>query len=259
MPVQPRHTASVHDRQSPPDAGTLQQPQLLCGPKLPLVSGSSVVLRFLPLPAELVMQGTARPMQPCQTYIHSHQPTTWAVACSRRLTGGCNQAHMQCHAPSTVSPLRSFALLHNPAKLWVSTAAMIEPWALSAAPTVRAGALACAVARLLQAATRQGPIGHPPQVVAVDLSPVAVEYASLNAGRLGVADMVDVRCGSWCEPCSDLRGAVSGLVSNPPYIPAADMPNLQLEVQWCAPATRRTRLGRAARISAAGASGFSQV
>lgn len=50
-----------------------------------------------------------------------------------------------------------------------------------------------------------------------------------------MSDIVDVRQGSWCEPCSNLLGSVSGLVSNPPYIPAEDMPNLQFEVQWCVP------------------------
>eukprot|EP00892_Ulva_mutabilis_P002248 jgi/Ulvmu1/12023/UM083_0036.1 len=99
------------------------------------------------------------------------------------------------------------------------------------------GALACAIARLLQARPQPAAAAAAaPRVVAVDLSPVAVEYAQLNAERLGVRDIVDVRHGSWCQPCMSLQGSVSGLVSNPPYIPAGDMGGLQLEVQWHEPA-----------------------
>lgn len=135
--------------------------------------------------------------------------------------------------------LRLLPLLYGSSSfsLWPGEGAGVDEraWLLMPGAAAHAGALACAVARQLKAAKQQGPAAEAPQVVAVDLSPVAVKYTELNARRLGVAAMVDVRCGSWCEPCSDLRGAASGLVSNPPYIPAADMSQLQLEVQWCAP------------------------
>lgn len=99
---------------------------------------------------------------------------------------------------------------------------------------MNAGALACGVARLLLAHGQEVAVRPALQVVAVDLSPIAVEYAQLNAKRLGLHDVVDVRHGSWCQPCVSLQGTVCGLVSNPPYIPAGDMPGLQLEVQRCA-------------------------
>lgn len=41
-----------------------------------------------------------------------------------------------------------------------------------------------------------------------------------------------VSVGSWFEPLRHLRGQLAGVVSNPPYIPAADMPTLQV---GCAP------------------------
>lgn len=66
---------------------------------------------------------------------------------------------------------------------------------------------------------------------AVDISPSAVAYATFNAQRLGVSDRVTVLSGSWYEPL--LQAGVhqlAGIVSNPPYILAAQMASLQAEV-----------------------------
>jgi release factor glutamine methyltransferase len=93
-----------------------------------------------------------------------------------------------------------------------------------------AGALAIAIARLLKQRRRDS---QTVQVIAVDLSPKAVEYTSRNAQRLGVSDVLEVRRGSWCEPCGDLLGCLGGIVSNPPYIPQENMNLLQAEVGRC--------------------------
>ncbi|MEL4419824.1 methyltransferase domain-containing protein, partial [Shewanella algae] len=56
------------------------------------------------------------------------------------------------------------------------------------------------------------------QLTAVDLSADALAVARANGERLGLA--VDWRLGSWFEPLSGQRFDL--IVSNPPYIDAAD-------------------------------------
>lgn len=43
-------------------------------------------------------------------------------------------------------------------------------------------------------------------------------------------DRITVRLGSWFDPLKDVEGELSGLVSNPPYIPSEDIDGLQAEV-----------------------------
>ncbi|GFQ07442.1 release factor glutamine methyltransferase [Phtheirospermum japonicum] len=84
------------------------------------------------------------------------------------------------------------------------------------------GALAIGIARVL------GPGCG--KVVAIDLSPVAVAVASYNVERYNLQDRISVRLGSWFDPLKDVAGGLSGLVSNPPYIPSEDIDGLQAEV-----------------------------
>ncbi|KAH6778674.1 RNA methyltransferase family protein [Perilla frutescens var. frutescens] len=88
------------------------------------------------------------------------------------------------------------------------------------------GALAIAVARVLGG----GGGGGGGRVAAVDLSPIAVAVASYNVERYNLQERICVRLGSWFDPLEDLRGELSGLVSNPPYIPSDDIDGLQAEV-----------------------------
>lgn len=81
------------------------------------------------------------------------------------------------------------------------------------------GAIAIGVAHLLPST----------QVVAVDLSPAALAVAQENAQRLGVADRVEFRQGDLLAPLGTERFAA--ILSNPPYIPAAEMPGLDPEVR----------------------------
>lgn len=81
------------------------------------------------------------------------------------------------------------------------------------------GAIAVGVAHLLPGA----------QVVAVDLSPAALAVARANAERLGVADRVAFRQGDLLAPLTGER--LAAILSNPPYIPAAEMPGLDPEVR----------------------------
>lgn len=68
---------------------------------------------------------------------------------------------------------------------------------------------------------------------ATDLSAGALEVAAENARRQGVADRVRLLAGDLLEPLRglSLEGQMAAIVSNPPYIPAGDIPGLQPEVR----------------------------
>jgi release factor glutamine methyltransferase len=124
--------------------------------------------------------------------------------------------------------------------------------AIAATPTLSAlpwadlgtgsGALAIGMARLLQQQQQQqncaavaapAPSAQQPCVYAVDLSPTAAAYAAANASAHGVQDTVHVLQGSWFEPLQQaaLHGKLGGVLSNPPYIPQAQLQEgLQAEV-----------------------------
>ncbi|TWC01237.1 release factor glutamine methyltransferase [Bradyrhizobium macuxiense] len=63
---------------------------------------------------------------------------------------------------------------------------------------------------------------------ATDISAEALETASRNATELGLADRT-----TWiqCDYASGLTGAFDLIVSNPPYIPSADIAGLDIEVR----------------------------
>lgn len=70
------------------------------------------------------------------------------------------------------------------------------------------------------------------EVYAVDVSEAALAVAMRNAGRHGVADRVRFMLGDLLGPLAGmgLEGRLDVIASNPPYIPAADIPGLQPEV-----------------------------
>jgi release factor glutamine methyltransferase len=65
---------------------------------------------------------------------------------------------------------------------------------------------------------------------AVDVSEQALAIAQQNAQRLGLGDHIQFHQGKWFEPIASLQHKLSGMVSNPPYIPRAIIPTLQPEV-----------------------------
>ncbi|GMH39192.1 hypothetical protein BSKO_07090 [Bryopsis sp. KO-2023] len=83
------------------------------------------------------------------------------------------------------------------------------------------GAIAIALAKML---------GKRSKVFAIDLSPTAVQCARKNAHRCAVAEQVVARRSKWFDSIQDLKGKLGGILSNPPYIPRADLANLQAEV-----------------------------
>jgi release factor glutamine methyltransferase len=69
------------------------------------------------------------------------------------------------------------------------------------------------------------------RVYASELSGAAVLAARGNAERLGMAGRVTVEEGDLFGPLPpELRGRVDAVVSNPPYVPTSDLPDLPEEV-----------------------------
>ena len=68
------------------------------------------------------------------------------------------------------------------------------------------------------------------RVYAVDCSSEALAVARLNAEKLGFESRINFYQGSWWQPLAFLKGRVSGMVSNPPYIPSSTVLTLQPEV-----------------------------
>jgi release factor glutamine methyltransferase len=66
---------------------------------------------------------------------------------------------------------------------------------------------------------------------AVDLAEDALAVARLNAQRLGVADRISFLRGDLLQPLLNLEDRFDLIVSNPPYIPTAEIASLQLEVR----------------------------
>lgn len=67
-------------------------------------------------------------------------------------------------------------------------------------------------------------------VHAVDRSSDALAIAQQNAQQLGFANRIKFYQGFWFEPLEAFKGQLSGMVSNPPYIPSNIVPTLQAEV-----------------------------
>jgi len=86
------------------------------------------------------------------------------------------------------------------------------------------GALSIAVADALEQCASDA------VVWAVDKSPVALQYTQENARRSKLSHKIKTVEGTWFDPLMNLKGKLQGIVSNPPYIPQANLQNLQAEV-----------------------------
>ncbi len=74
------------------------------------------------------------------------------------------------------------------------------------------------------------------EIVAIDLSPAALEVARENAGRLGLTNRVRFLSGDLLEPIRDLAARVDIVASNPPYVDPRAAPGLAPEVRLFEPA-----------------------
>jgi len=89
---------------------------------------------------------------------------------------------------------------------------------------VGSGAILCALLTEFPSASGTG----------VDLSPEAAETAARNLDRCGFSARVKILVGNWTSvlaPCHDISGRFDLIVSNPPYIPSADIATLPPEVR----------------------------
>ena len=68
------------------------------------------------------------------------------------------------------------------------------------------------------------------KIHAVDQSTAALEIAQQNAKAYNLEKHIQLYAGSWWEPLQHLQSKIQGMISNPPYIPAAMLPDLQPEV-----------------------------
>jgi release factor glutamine methyltransferase len=66
------------------------------------------------------------------------------------------------------------------------------------------------------------------RAIAADLSPAALTIASDNARHWGVFNRIAFIESNWFE---NIQGTYDLIVSNPPYIPARDIPKLEIEVR----------------------------
>jgi len=74
------------------------------------------------------------------------------------------------------------------------------------------------------------------RVWACDISPLAVEVAAENAERLCLTERVSVYEGDLLGALpAELEGTLDAVISNPPYIPSADVPDLPAEVSGFEP------------------------
>jgi release factor glutamine methyltransferase len=68
------------------------------------------------------------------------------------------------------------------------------------------------------------------KIFAVDNSTAVLDIAKTNAAKLNLLDLIHFSTGSWWSSLDQLKGKVSGMISNPPYIPSAEVLRLQPEV-----------------------------
>lgn len=74
------------------------------------------------------------------------------------------------------------------------------------------------------------------KIHAIDCSVEALKIAQDNATRLGLKEQIYFYLGEGWQPLQGMEGKISGMVSNPPYIPSAELATLQPEVRLHEPA-----------------------
>ncbi|MFS8779455.1 peptide chain release factor N(5)-glutamine methyltransferase [Synechococcus sp. W55.1] len=122
--------------------------------------------------------------------------------------------------PAVLIPRPETELLVEQASLWLQ-ANPLPPGSCFADLGTGSGAIAIALAH------------HHPQLrlLAVDSSPEALAVAADNVVAHHLQERVNLLLGSWFVPLDPWRGRLRGLVSNPPYIPSAELASLMPEVR----------------------------
>jgi release factor glutamine methyltransferase len=83
------------------------------------------------------------------------------------------------------------------------------------------GAIALGLAQILP----QG------QIYGIDFSEIALNVAKTNAKNLNLEQRITFKQGNWLSPLEHLKGKISAIITNPPYIPSSLIPQLQPEVR----------------------------
>ncbi|MCJ2543633.1 peptide chain release factor N(5)-glutamine methyltransferase [Thermostichus vulcanus] len=126
--------------------------------------------------------------------------------------------------PAVLIPRPETELVVEQASLWLQANPLPQGSCFADLGT-GSGAIAIALARQ-----------HPNlQLLAVDSSPEALAVAAANVAAHTLEERVQLRLGSWFVPLEPWRGQLRGLLSNPPYIPSGEIPNLMPEVGWHEP------------------------
>lgn len=144
--------------------------------------------------------------------------------------------HLPVQYLSGVAPWRQFELTVSPAVLIPrpETEYVID---LAVTAVAESGNMALARGHWADLGTGSGAIAiglaaqFPHATIhAVDCSPNALAIAQQNAQKLEFVKQINFYQGTWWEPLQFLKGKISGMVANPPYIPSAQLPQLQPEV-----------------------------
>lgn len=137
------------------------------------------------------------------------------------------------------TPWRQFTLKVSPAVLIPrpETELLIDLALAAANPCPPAPLLPCPPAHWADLGTGSGAIAlglatafPTAQIHAVDRSLEALAIAEINAAEYGLSDRIQFYPGSWLQPLAHLKQQLSGIVSNPPYIPSPMVRSLQPEV-----------------------------
>lgn len=75
------------------------------------------------------------------------------------------------------------------------------------------------------------------EIVAVDISPIGLDVARVNAGRHGVADRIRFLSGDLFAPLKPLRETFNLIVANPPYVRTSELSTLAPEISNWEPMT----------------------
>ncbi|MCG9892566.1 MAG: peptide chain release factor N(5)-glutamine methyltransferase [Thermosynechococcaceae cyanobacterium MS004] len=124
--------------------------------------------------------------------------------------------------PGVLIPRPETELLIDLAQDWVAKHPMLDRDSVMQWADLGTGSGAIALGL-----SRSFPQAH---VHGVDVSPVALGVAQHNARQLGLDEAVHFYEGEWLTPLGALKGKLDGIISNPPYIPSAEVPELQTEV-----------------------------
>jgi release factor glutamine methyltransferase len=125
-------------------------------------------------------------------------------------------------APGVLIPRPETEILIDLAKSWVAHHPTLHPdapmqWADLGTGS---GAIALGLAQSFPQA----------DIHAVDISPTALDIAQRNAMQIHGAKPIRFYQGEWLDPLERFKGCFDGIISNPPYIPSTELPNLQPEV-----------------------------